>query len=216
MGGEPRQSAEPVPAEVAGLRKVLERARRGEVASLPELRAVLRSRPDLVEYGGNLAAIAERAWIGVAAGPDLAVAESLKLKAAELRAELSGPCPTPLERLAIDRVVVSWLECSYADVVAARLCDVSPRVAEFALERQDRAAKRHLSSLGALATIRKLTPDLNDAAPEGDRRRPGRIGSLRATIDPDPDQARPDAVIPALSVIHPKDPDATGPAGIPR
>jgi hypothetical protein len=158
--GEPLPWNEPVPQAVAGLREILERARRGEVAALPELREALRSGPDLVEYCGDLAAIAERAWVALVAGQDLVLGESVKLRPAGLKASLAGLDPTPLERLAIERVSITWLQCGFTEAAAAGPGDVAPRVAEFAIERQDRAQKRHLAALASLAMIRKLAAEL--------------------------------------------------------
>lgn len=164
------------PDELVGL---VERARRGDASALPGLREALRARPDLVARCGDLAAAAERAWIDLAAGPDVVAAESLALRVEGLRAELEGPDSTPLERLAAARVVVTWLQCWYADASAAAMANVPPGVATFALERQDRAHKRHLSALGALAAIRRLRPD---AAPAGRTGRGsgdgGRVGAV--------------------------------------
>jgi hypothetical protein len=195
---EPRASNEPVPAALAGLQEVLERARRGDVAVLPELREALEARPEIWKHCSDLAAIAERAWIALITGPDLLVAESLMLRMGELRAELAGADPTPLERLAVERVVIAWLQAWYSDLAAANSGDVSPKVAAFALERQDRAQKRHLAALATLATIRRLRPAAGKPSRRGDHpRAPG----------------TPAALLRPLMIVCPGDMDSLGPTG---
>jgi len=94
--GEPLPWNEPVPQAVAGLREILERARRGDATVLPELREALRSRPDLVQYCGDLASIAERAWGDLVAGQNLVLGESVKLRLTRLKASLGNAgSPTP-------------------------------------------------------------------------------------------------------------------------
>ena len=204
---EPRASNEPVPAAFAGLQEVLERARRGDVAVLPELRETLEARPEIWKHCSDLAAIAERAWIVLIAGKDLLVGESLMMRMAELRAELAGADPTPLERLAVERVVIAWLQAWYSDLAAAGSGDVPPKVAAFALERQDRAQKRHLAALATLATIRRLAPKLGAAARDGEHRRPTRpAGNAVGTTGLVP--SRRDADAHPLSIVSVDDRDA--------
>jgi hypothetical protein len=195
--GEPLPSNEPVPPAVAGLRAILERAQRGNATELPELREAPRSRPDLVEYCGDLAATAERDWVDLVAGADLVLGESVKLRPAEMKASLAGPDPTPLERLAIERIAITWLlQCGFADAAATGPGDVPPRVAEFIIERMDRAQKRHLA---ALAMIRKLTPDLGAARDGEPRRAASPVGYPPATTGPEPSPI--DAATRPLSIV---------------
>jgi hypothetical protein len=149
--------ADPSPA-LAEVRTLLERGRRGDVDALPALRRVLDEHPGIWRHVGDLAAHAERSWIRLAAGPDLVMQESLIRKLAELKAELAGPAPTPLERLLVDRVAATWLQVHYCDAAAVQAGEVSVRQAELALKRQDRAHRRYLTALAALTTIRRLLP----------------------------------------------------------
>jgi hypothetical protein len=138
------------------VRAVLERARRGDAASLPALRAALDEHPEIWEQYGDLAAHALQSWLGLICGDDLSLKESLDRKLSEMTAELAGPAPSPLETLLVGRVVATWLQLHHADIVAARAVDVSIRQADFAIGRQDSANRRHLQAIGALATVRRL------------------------------------------------------------
>lgn len=197
-------SRRPTAEEFAGVRQHLGRAGAGDEGP----KAVpAEARPPGPEAWGrcsDLAAIAERAWVALAAGPDRVLADSLHSRMAGLRAELSGPDPTPLERLAIDRVVITWLQAGYGDVAAAGAVDVPMRVASFALERQDRAQKRHLAALAGLGAIRRLLRQGRPQAPRGaPRRRGGEVGA--AARGGGSEEPRPPTP-PSLSIVSAEDP----------
>jgi hypothetical protein len=148
---------DPPSAEVE-IRALLQRARQGDLEVLPRLRHLLDHSPELWEHYGDLSAHAEAAWIALASGSDLQFQESLARKIAALKAELSGPAPSPLERFLIDRIGATWLQVAYADAVAAQAQDASLKQVEFAMKRRDRAHRRHLTAVAALATVRRLLP----------------------------------------------------------
>ena len=92
------------------IRGLLGRARGGDAAALSELRAALDGHPEYCgARRGDLGRHAARAWIGLIAGPDLALQESLGRKVAAMLDELAGPGAPPLERLLAERVVAGWL-----------------------------------------------------------------------------------------------------------
>ena len=134
----------------------------GHDTALSALRAFLDDSPEAWRHAGDPAAHAERAWAELAAEPDLLAGEALARQLAALKAELAGPAPTPLERLLVERIAATWLQVHYADAMAARARNVSIKQAGLAIERQDRAHRRHLAAVAALETVRRLLP----AAPE--------------------------------------------------
>jgi len=66
--------------------------------------------------------------------------------------------PSPLECLLVERIAATWLQVHYADAAAARAREVTVKQAELASERQDRAHRRHLAAVAALATVCRLLP----------------------------------------------------------
>jgi hypothetical protein len=160
------------PAGVGDLRELVERARRGDRSVLAELRRELDERPEVWRHLGDLAGHALRAWVGAAAGPDLALAESLARKAAELREGLAGPDPPPVVRLLAERAAACWVQTYYCDAMAARPGG-SAQQAALASRRQDAAHKRYMSALSALEAARKLPrPAPPAAAPEAEAAAP--------------------------------------------
>src|SRR4051794_11419508 len=97
------------------IRALLERARGGDPATLDDLRGALDRHPEIWRAYGDLALHARDAWVGLIAGPDLALRESLGRQVEAMRADLSGADPTPLEALLVDRIVACWLQVNHAD-----------------------------------------------------------------------------------------------------
>ncbi len=139
------------------LRKLLERAERGDPKTLPAVRALFHTDPGLWREIGDLAAQAEKALVKVTAGENLVVQESLERSMESMRSELAGPNPTPLERLLVDRVVACWLHVHYADAVYAQgMKDLTLNQGDYYQRRQDRAHRRYLSAIRSLAQVRRL------------------------------------------------------------
>jgi hypothetical protein len=157
------------------VQRVLERAQQGDRAVLPELTRMLDTNPQVWLNLGDLAAHAERAWVGLAAGPDLALGESLCRKLAALKAELAGPTPSPLERLLVDRVAACWIQTHYADAVAgqAKGRDLTPAQLDHLIRRQERAQRSYLAAIRSLATVRKLLPTAEVTIAPGKRQAVG-------------------------------------------
>src|SRR5436309_120325 len=86
------------------LRQLLEGAQRGDLEAQVGLRGALDANPELWQRYRDLAAHAETAWIERAGGLDPVLKQAMAGKVAELKAELAGPSPTPLERLLVERV----------------------------------------------------------------------------------------------------------------
>jgi hypothetical protein len=156
-------SGGPAAPDLDEIKAVLARAGGGDQAALPRLRALL-DETGLWERLGDLAAHAELTWIRHVSGTDLAMREMLVRKLGELKVELGGTAPPPLERLLVDRVVIGWLMVYHADLEAGTK-DGDPRRANLAMKRQTRAMQRYATAIKALATVRKLLP--TTASPTG-------------------------------------------------
>jgi hypothetical protein len=74
-----------------------------------------------------------------------------------VRADLLASCTgTALERLLVDRIVTCWLAAYLADGSAAVGGQYASSSAEYSLRRQDRAHRRFLQSIEALARVQRL------------------------------------------------------------
>jgi hypothetical protein len=138
------------------LQSLVKRAEQGDESALPTLRAALDANPWIWERYGDLAQQSQAAWLQLIAGQNLLLRESIERKAEQLRAELAGPGPSPLEKLLVERVIACWLQVEYADAAYAQLQGPSPGQHTAALKRQAGAQQRYLFAIKTLATVRKL------------------------------------------------------------
>src|SRR5262245_59336049 len=108
-GGDDVSKSPPAPANQAvaktteELTALVRRAERGDQADL-EQRPWLLERTTLVSTLGDLGRQAQHTLIAKFAGSNPVWTEILPRKLDQLRAELAGPDPTPLERLLVERV----------------------------------------------------------------------------------------------------------------
>jgi hypothetical protein len=156
-GTNERPPSDPYAGADDGLDALLQRARAGDPAAPPALKAYLDANPALWDQAGDLAAHSERAWITLIAGPDAVFAEALQRKAAALRAEVAGREPSPLEELLAARISACWLQVYYAEGVHAQQSkEMTPRLADYSQRRIESAARRFNQAVAALAAVRKL------------------------------------------------------------
>jgi hypothetical protein len=137
---------------------LLKRAEQGDRSVLPELRKALDATPEIWKKYGDLALQAEGSFIELIAGNNVLMAESLLHKLAEMKGELGGPKPSPLERLLVERVTATWLQVNYADALFAQVGgqQTSPALLRERSQFQQAAERRHLTAIKTLAVVRKL------------------------------------------------------------
>jgi hypothetical protein len=140
------------------LRQLVERAQQGDRAVLPALQAALDAYPEIWRHHGDLARLTEESWLRLLAPDDLLLRESVRRQLEALRAELTSPQPSPLERHLVERVVLCWLQVQYADTSYAQLAGrgATPAQRTEAQHRQSAAQQRYLQAAKTLATVRKM------------------------------------------------------------
>ena len=146
-------------AAVARVNALLPPANSGDRRAVDQLRAVLDAHPGLWDEVGNLAREAELALVRAAVGENPVTKEAITRKLGALREEVAGPAPTPLEKLLADRVAVGWLglavaEGTYHQALEGRGLDRADD--EFHQRRVERAQRRYLAAVKALAQVRRL------------------------------------------------------------
>ena len=140
------------------LRALIERAQDGDKAALPELRTMLDEAPRIARFV-DLARTLERSIVEKMSGDDMFVQEAIPRNLETMRKEIAGENPSPLERLLAERIAVCWLELQYFHTIYMQnLGDFSLIQSDFHQRRIDKAHKRYVSSIKALAQIRKLGP----------------------------------------------------------
>jgi hypothetical protein len=149
----------PNPADdgIEAFAKVIDKATQGDKSTIPVIRNALAKNPKIVDLlGGNVAKLARDSFVDALSGKDLVFKECLLAKLEALRGELSGPNPSAVERLLVERAVACWLQVQDADIRYAQAKGASFAQANFDLRRMNGAHKRYLSALKTLAAVRKM------------------------------------------------------------
>lgn len=138
---------------------LLTKAQGGDKKALDELRPIL-DKAGLWDYCGDLGRRVQDSWLEAMTGKNRLVREAYERKANELRKDLLAAGDSPLERVLADRIVATWLQVCHADMTYALVLKDDDgytfRAAAFHHDRQDRANARHLKSVKALASVRRL------------------------------------------------------------
>jgi len=154
------QKAQPNPEPHELPEAILERARQGDRSVLPQLERILDENPRLWQRCNNLVALTEQGWITKIAEKNLLLSQSIRRKLEQLKRDLAGPSPSPLEQVLAERIAVCWLEAHYAEL-KERTGDVGDgKVAAMQLKRLESANRRFLTATKALAQVRRLSAGL--------------------------------------------------------
>ena len=142
------------------LKALMVSAHEGDASVLPKIREILDEAPSLARKFMDPAKITERSAVDLySTGEDLLVRETIPRVLKQMRSELAGEHPTPLESLLVDRVVATWLQVQcYETLYAQNAGKMNLVQSDHHQRRMDRAHNRHLSAVRALAQIRKMGP----------------------------------------------------------
>ena len=141
------------------LRTIVAEAKQGKAEALPRLRQRLDDHPEIWRHYGDLDVQVTAKWIGLLAGDDCCVHESLKRRVDAWRTELQTANDSPLEQLLVARIITSWLQVRFLDSAVALAAEGAPTTqARFMDQQLHRAEKRHIEAIRALAEVRKLLP----------------------------------------------------------
>lgn len=145
-------------------------ANKGDAAAIEDLRRTLDEFPQIWRKVGDLSAVAGNSLIKTVANGNRLVSSSIARHVDELRKELLGTASTRLDRLAIERLLLAWLQAYHTDAVVASLKDVSQGTLSMWLKRQRQAARQFDAAVKSLAMLRKLLPAAAERTPGKKRR----------------------------------------------
>jgi hypothetical protein len=140
------------PVEMATVRK----AEKGDAAALADVREMLKGAGIPEALCGNVAREALRALVASYAGENPVIREAVLCKLAEMRAELSGPSPTGLEKLLVERILATWLHLHHLESVYARKDSLTLSVGTYYQKSISAAQKRYLAAVKGLGEVRKM------------------------------------------------------------
>ena len=140
------------------LMALIDRVQDGDEEALPVLRKVLDEEP-MVARIVDLARNVERSIIEKMTGDDVFTQEAIPRNLKAMKREIAGENPSPLERLLAERITVCWLELQYFQAIYTQnLGKLTITQSDYHQRRIDKAHRRYLSSIKALAQIRKMGP----------------------------------------------------------
>lgn len=135
--------------------EIVEDAAQGDEEALDELKQILRYNPEICDRLGDVTRHVQMLLIEILGEESIATRESVKMKMVRLRTQLRYQHSDPLERLLIEQVVLTMLDVSIQQIGSSQ-----PHVKETLQRRwerrMDRAQKRHLAAVSALAELRSL------------------------------------------------------------
>lgn len=131
-------------------------AQQGTAEALPHIQRLLDDYPQLWQHFGDLTKHTEAKWLKLVSGNNAVVHESLQRTLTEQREELLLDGDSEMERLLVDRIIVSQLMTRFFDAALALAVDAPESRVRYLEQRLDRAEKRHSVAVKALAETRKL------------------------------------------------------------
>jgi hypothetical protein len=146
------------PTALVELRELVDRAQAGDATALPCLQPLMEADPEVWRHLAELAARVERSWLDLLSAGHPFLANALKGITPELKTDLLGDNPTPLERLLVDQWVCCWLEVHHAEAEAERLPSGSAKPAGFRRRHLKAAQRRFQTAVKALRDLRTLVP----------------------------------------------------------
>jgi hypothetical protein len=157
----PTRPAPPGVPSLAELHELAQVAQMGHLPAAQRLRELFQRHGDelVALAGGDLAAQVQKILIRRAVPLDDALGrQALIAKVRQLAAELAGPSPTAIERLLAERAAICWLDVHAADLLLAERWgeDLGSAHATVLDRYRDRAHRRFLGALKALAQVRRL------------------------------------------------------------
>jgi hypothetical protein len=139
--------------------RFLKQAVNGDENCLPKARALL-SDPERGEittrYCGSSAEWLRQTISKKASGGNVVVREAIQKKIDEIRAELEGPNPSPIERLLAERASLCWFAVNWYEERFINANEMSLTQADYFQRRIHRTHQRFLSAVETLARVRKL------------------------------------------------------------
>jgi len=134
----------------------IDRAERGDVASLPYVQRLLDARPEMAERYGDLSQRVQAKWLRLISGEDLVMRDCVMRKLNDLREKLTVESPRNVEPIMIEEVLTSWLRKYFFEVKLSENTNESLALKKHRLK--EFATMQHLyeRSLSSLMLVRKL------------------------------------------------------------
>lgn len=142
---------------IAELKEHITRVHDGDEGAIADMEKSLELIPSIARKFGNLNLWVERGFLERATGGTPVEKKSVALALEQMREELAGSSPSPLEILGAERVASCWLQLHYGELIYEQnLGKLTLDQDNYYQKRLDRLHRRYLSSMRSLAQGRKL------------------------------------------------------------
>ncbi|MBD3672779.1 MAG: hypothetical protein HUJ26_04560 [Planctomycetaceae bacterium] len=149
-----RQRRKPV-MKYPDLRLLIKQAEAGDDEALRQLQLLMDGNGSLWQPFGDLSQVVIRQLLDVTVGNNVMAREGLKRQMEEMREELNGESVSPIRRMAVEQVLITWLDVHYQVLLASQ--PGLSKTARNCLEgRVQRARKRHREALMTVAQIEQV------------------------------------------------------------
>lgn len=142
---------------LADLKDLISRGHDGDEEALAKMDTVIEQIPGLARKFGNLNVMVEEGFVERTASNSPFRQKALRANLEDMREDLAGANPSPLERLGAERVASCWLQLHYAELLYNQnLPNLTQDQDGYHQKRLDGLHRRYLSAMRSLAQVRKL------------------------------------------------------------
>ena len=138
------------------LREIIQKATHGDETNIAVIRELMTHPGQAERYKGNLGGEVLRLATAIEAFKNCVKREAVTATLKTLRADLEGPSPTPLEKLLVERILVNWVFLHHVERKIIMDAACVPALEAVYQKTLERAQRRYLASIRALAEIRRL------------------------------------------------------------
>ncbi len=151
---------------LAEFKSLIQRNHKNLPGAREELSRMLDDHPQIWQTFGNAGKHVETMLIGLIAGSDPLLIESLQREQRAMRRRLLGKSKCPLEKLAVERVLISRLELAYADMVLLSYERGRSilKVANHLQKQRIQAQRSYDQAMRGLLDLRRLLPQKSKTA----------------------------------------------------
>ena len=122
------------------LKDTIKRANDGEESAIEWIKDFLDDNPQVWQTVGDLSVTAERIWVALVSGGDVLATESVRRQLSQLKSELIGELPQPVEKMLGDQIIATWLEVRYLEALHVAVDTVKANVGDVVLAAGIKAA----------------------------------------------------------------------------
>jgi len=169
-----REISDTVEAEIAPPAKPVEEmspdeliaaAMDGDAAAMSRLRPMMREYPSRFRQIGDLGAMAVEKWLDVNCQKDLYLREHIQMHLAEMREQHLAEGDSPIERLLIEEVLLSWLRHTFWISREAGSLQNSPgtKILKLTADQTRGAQRMYLKAIAELRKFRNIKVRLPSA-----------------------------------------------------